>query len=265
MDKIGKDTNFRGLTIFNNVVYYTKGSGSNGVNTVYFVDTTGSDSKGNPMACPKGTGLPAASGSLPAAPIQYDPSVLQTKGVFPYNMCILNGFPTVLANAKPPLVPMFPFGVWFADADTLYVADEGNGTYADAATQTTAGLQKWMFDGSKWNLVYTLSNGLNLGQLYTVPGYPTGTNSATGLPWSPATDGRRNIIGRNNGDGHDLGHHLDGERQRRPGRRPQQAGRHYRHHRHDNIAHDRDVRHGAIGRFWRGPARRLVYAGDQRH
>src|SRR5262249_20102611 len=40
-DKIGKDTNFRGLTIFNNVLYYTKGSGGNGVNTVYFVDPTG--------------------------------------------------------------------------------------------------------------------------------------------------------------------------------------------------------------------------------
>jgi hypothetical protein len=40
-DKIGKDTNFRGLTIFDNVLYYTKGSGSNGVNTVYFVDSTG--------------------------------------------------------------------------------------------------------------------------------------------------------------------------------------------------------------------------------
>jgi hypothetical protein len=40
-DKIGKDTNFRGLTIFNNVLYYSKGSGGNGVNTVYFVDTTG--------------------------------------------------------------------------------------------------------------------------------------------------------------------------------------------------------------------------------
>ena len=44
-DKIGKDTNFRGLTIFNNVLYTTKGSGGNGVNTVYFVDTTG-------KACP---------------------------------------------------------------------------------------------------------------------------------------------------------------------------------------------------------------------
>jgi hypothetical protein len=29
-DKVGKDTNFRGLTTFNNVVYTTKGSGSNG-------------------------------------------------------------------------------------------------------------------------------------------------------------------------------------------------------------------------------------------
>jgi hypothetical protein len=44
-DKVGKDDNFRGLTVFNNVVYFTKGSGSNGVNTVYFVDTTG-------KACP---------------------------------------------------------------------------------------------------------------------------------------------------------------------------------------------------------------------
>ena len=210
VDKIGKDTNFHGLTIFNNVVYYTKGSGSNGVNTVYFVDTTGSDSKGNPMACPKGTGLPAASVSLPAAPIQYDPSVLQTKGVFPYNMCILNGFPTVLANSKPPLVPMFPFGVWFVNADTLYVADEGNGTntfdpvtmtYTAAAAQTTAGLQKWVFNEGNWSLAYTLSAGLNLGQPYKLSGYPTGNNPATGLPWSPATDGLRNIIGRYNGDG----------------------------------------------------------------
>ena len=47
-DKTGKDTNFRGLTIFNNVVYFTKGSGSNGVNTVYFIDTTGFNAAGSP-------------------------------------------------------------------------------------------------------------------------------------------------------------------------------------------------------------------------
>ncbi len=42
-DKIGKDTNFRGLTISSNVIYTTKGSGGNGINTVYFIDTTGFD------------------------------------------------------------------------------------------------------------------------------------------------------------------------------------------------------------------------------
>src|SRR6202020_2356250 len=72
-DKIGKDDNFRGMTIFNNVLYYTKGSGSNGVNTVYFVDTTGT-------ACPKGIGIPAPGAKLPTTPLTYDPATLQTTG-----------------------------------------------------------------------------------------------------------------------------------------------------------------------------------------
>ena len=57
-DKVGKDTNFRGLTVYNNVVYLTKGSGSNGINTVYFIDTTG-------KACPSGVGNPVAGAALP--------------------------------------------------------------------------------------------------------------------------------------------------------------------------------------------------------
>jgi len=40
-DKIGKDDNFRGLTICNHVLCYSKASGSIGVNTVCFLDTTG--------------------------------------------------------------------------------------------------------------------------------------------------------------------------------------------------------------------------------
>jgi hypothetical protein len=206
-DKIGKDTNFRGLTIFNDVVYLTKGSGGNGINTVYFIDTSGFNSSGNPLACPNGTGLPNPSASLPTAPIFYTASLLQTEGVVPYNMCILNGFPTSLASSKT-VTPSFPFGVWFADANTLYVADEGNGTntfaagtYIAAAAQTTAGLQKWVFNGTKWTMAYVLTNGLDLGVPYTVPGYPTGTNPATGLPWAPATDGLRNITGQVNRDG----------------------------------------------------------------
>ena len=86
------------------------------------------------------------------------------------------------------------------------MADEGNGDntfsaasgiYTKAAAQTTAGLQKWVFNSNtgSWNLVYTLKTGLNLGVPYTVPGYPAGNNSATMLPWSPGTDGLRNITG----------------------------------------------------------------------
>jgi hypothetical protein len=199
-DKIGKDTNFRGLTIFNNVLYLTKGSGGNGVNTVYWVDpslTTCNDSNG--------LGLPSSGTTLPVAPMAYDPNVIQTKGLDPNNMCILKGFPTALKSKTS-----FPFGLWFANATTLYVADEGNGdntfsngTYTVAAGQKTAGLQKWIFDSNQqqWTLAYTLQAGLQLGVPYTVNGYPTGDNPATGLPWSPGTDGLRNVTGVVNNDG----------------------------------------------------------------
>ncbi len=200
-DKIGKDTNFRGMTISGNVVYYTKGSGSNGVNTVYFLDTTH-------KACPTGVGVPAANAKLPDWPLAYNPEDIQTEGLKPYNMCILKGFPTVLAKKATS----FPFGIWFANADTLYVADEGNGEntyststneYTEAAADTSAGLQKWVFDSAagEWKLAYTLQGGLSLGKPYSVPGYPTGDNAATGLPWAPATGGLRNIDGRVNPDG----------------------------------------------------------------
>jgi hypothetical protein len=196
-DKIGKDDNFRGLTIFNNVVYFTKGSGSNGVNTVYFIDTTGT-------ACPKGVGVPAVGATLPISPLAYDAATLQTAGL-PNNMCILAGFPTALAKTANPVAA--PFGLWFANADTLYVADEGDGfaddttLYTHAAAQTAAGIQKWVFNSSTqtWSLAYTLQNGLELGVAYTVNKYPTGNNPVTNLPWAPATDGVRNITGQVDG------------------------------------------------------------------
>jgi hypothetical protein len=205
-DKVGKDTNFRGLTVFNNVIYTTKGSGGNGINTVYFIDTTGNAANGNPKACPAGTGVPSASATLPTTPIVYNAATVQTAGVTPFNMCVLNGFPTALKSTTS-----FPFGVWFANANTLYVADEGNGTvtfdptsntYTSASSQTTAGLQKWTFDGTTWKLAHTLQAGLGLGVPYTVKNYPTGTNAANkNLPWAPATDGLRNLTGRVNRDG----------------------------------------------------------------
>jgi hypothetical protein len=208
-DKTGKDTNFRGLTISNNVVYLTKGSGGNGIDTVYFVDTTGN-------ACPSGgVGVPQPGAPLPTA-INYDASELQNLGVVEsgtdkYNMCILAGFPTISQKAASPPANA-PFGIWFANPTTLYVADEGNGsTTYDASSNTwpgvagdmLAGLEKWTFnaDTQSWQMDYALQNGLNIGQPYTVPGYPTGDNPATMLPWAPTTAGLRNITGQVNRNG----------------------------------------------------------------
>jgi hypothetical protein len=170
-DKPGKDNNFRGLTIFNNTMYVTKGSGSNGVNTVYQV--------GNADTLP--TGDVATLAALP--------------------ITILPGFPTTLASGvaldgskNNPVA--FPFGIWFANASTLYVCDEGDGTLvtpavngnvASAASQATAGIQKWILSNGTWKMAYVLQKGLNIGVPYSVENYPTAL--------SPATDGCRNITG----------------------------------------------------------------------
>ncbi len=209
-DKTGKDTNFRGMTVFNNVLYYTKGSGSNGVNTVYFVDSTGTVCTNT-----NGDGLPVPGASLPTAPLvlsSTNPTTIQANGLQPDNMCILKGFPTLLAKSSTGV--SFPFGIWFASPTVLYVADEGNGntgttvadfyTAATSAQNPTAGLQKWIFNGTEWELAYILTNGLDLGVPYTVPGYPTGLNNGpggSGFPWAPATAGLRNITGIVNFDG----------------------------------------------------------------
>ncbi len=158
-DKAGKDNNFRGLTIFNNTLYTSKGSGSNGFNTVYRVGDKGS--------------LPTLANAAGAA------------------ITILPGFSTTLAKATSGVSN--PFGLFFANANTLYVADEGDGTTANAATSTIAGLQKWVLNNGTWTMVYVLQSGLSLGQPYTVANYPTSLN--------PATDGLRNIAGKVNSDG----------------------------------------------------------------
>ena len=175
-DKAGKDDNFRGLTIFNNTLFVSKGSGGNGINTVYQV--------GNAGVLPSGT-----TAQLAAEPIT-----------------ILPGFPTGLAsgvdqNGNPAPIS-FPFGLFFADSNTLYVCDEGDGTLvtpavngnvASASAQATAGLQKWSLSNGTWHLLYTIQAGLNIGIPYSVAGLPATLN--------PATDGCRNITGKVHRDG----------------------------------------------------------------
>jgi hypothetical protein len=155
-DKSGKDDNFRGATVFNNQLYVTKGSGGNGVNTVYQV------------TAPHG-GLPLLTESANST------------------ISILPGFPTNLAAdivEGDPTTEFYPFDIFFANATTLYVADEGS---QDLNADPNAGLQKWIFNGTNWTLAYVIQAGLNLDQPYTVANYPS--------QYDPATTGLRHIAG----------------------------------------------------------------------
>jgi len=179
-DKPGKDTNFRGVTIFNDTLYVAKGSGGNGINTVYQL--------GTPGVLP--TVATAPSGGLVKEPFT-----------------ILPGFPNTNASTNSPGGD-YPFGIWFANATTLYVCDEGDLIYtpnqlikgqvnvADAGTLATAGLQKWVLTttptGPTWQREYVIQNGLGLGVPYSVPNYPASIE--------PATGGCRNIAGVVNGN-----------------------------------------------------------------
>lgn len=151
-DKVGKDNNFRGETIFNNTLFVTKGSGGNGINTVYQVGAAGT--------LPTGSNTP---------------------------ITILPGFNTTLASSTAN--QFAPFGLFFANATTLYVADEG------LAGQSTAqaGLQKWTLTNGSWTEDYVLTAGLNIGQQYAVGGLDPSFN--------PATQGLRSLEGQVNANG----------------------------------------------------------------
>ena len=176
LDKAGKDDNFRGITIFHDTLYVTTGSGGNGINTVYQV---------------------GAAGTLPSGDVT-------TLAAVP--ITILPGLPHTLASgvsstgAATPVA--FPFGIWFANDETLYICDEGDGTLvspavngnvADAASLATAGIQKWSLVNGSWQMDYVLQDGLEIGIPYSVPNYPADL--------SPATGGCRGLTGRVGDDG----------------------------------------------------------------
>ena len=162
-DKTGKDANFRGLTIFNNTLYVSKGSGSNGVNSVYQVGAAGA----------------LADGLSSNATIT-----------------ILPGFNTLsekVAEAAATLTATpHPFGLWFADANTLFVADDGDGVRLGGKGKDTtfAGLAEYKLVGGTWSRVATFQKGLLDQPTYT-----------QGLPWNIKADGLRNIAGTVNADG----------------------------------------------------------------
>jgi hypothetical protein len=124
-DKAGKDNNYRGVTEFGGALYFTKGSGSNGINTLYTVNT-----------------LPSVA-SAPTTVIS-----------------IVPGFPhEVPADcARNTGGDYTPFAVFFANPTTLYVTDEGTGSPTDAMQH--AGLEKWSLVNGVWQLDYVLRQGL---------------------------------------------------------------------------------------------------------
>lgn len=125
LDKAGKDNNYRGVTEFGGALYFTKGSGSNGMDTVYTV---------------------ASPNTLPTLASAFSSAIT-----------VVPGFPTDSARATGGNYT--PFAVFFADPMTMYVTDEASGNTTDSSLH--AGLEKWTLgsDGS-WHLQYVLTKGL---------------------------------------------------------------------------------------------------------
>jgi hypothetical protein len=121
LDKAGKDNNYRGITEFGGALYFTKGSGSNGYDTVYTVSS-----------------LPTLANAASST------------------ISIVPGFPNDSARATNGNYT--PFAVYFANATTMYVTDEGTGSVTDASQH--AGLQKWSLVKGVWQLDYVLTAGL---------------------------------------------------------------------------------------------------------
>ena len=120
LDKPGKDNNYRGITEYNGALYFTKGSGSNGMDTVYTVPS-----------------LPTVANAAAA------------------KITVVPGFPT--DSARSTGGNFTPFAVFFANSTTMYVTDEGTGSSVDATQH--AGLQKWSLVGGTWQLDYVLTQG----------------------------------------------------------------------------------------------------------
>jgi hypothetical protein len=151
-----KSDNFRAVQVFNGNVYVAKGSGGTGSNGIFLVGPT-SNTAGGETTTP------------------------------------LPGLSQVVGNDGPNVI--HPFGFFFANATTLYVADEGFLMQVNPADPATfapspfAGLEKWILQNGTWTLAYTLTAGLGLGRAVNIGGVTS---------W---TEGLRNLAGKVNNDG----------------------------------------------------------------
>ena len=160
-----KDNNWRGIGIYPDAdgtdqdLFVSKGSGGNGDDGVFWVQNG------------TGPGLPTGTSNT-IVPIFSAPATDPSGNASPYT----------------------PFGFWFANPTTLYVADEGYANLdvnGNLIADPLAGLEKWSLVNGSWTLLYTIQNGLNLDQPQTINNYP--------VPTYPT--GIRNMTGSVNGDG----------------------------------------------------------------
>jgi len=158
-DKTGKDNNFRGLAVYNGTMYVSKGSGGNGLNSVYSVSGYTNPSTASVSVTPGFTTTASTNTGYTGA----------------------------------------PFGIWQANATTMYVAYEGDGKEASATSGVSTGpsgsmggLAKYTLSNGSWALDYLVQNGLNTSFASTAVG------GGDGMVY---TDGLRNLTGRVNADG----------------------------------------------------------------
>lgn len=161
-DKSAKDNNYRGLTIYNNTVFATKGSGSNGIDTVYQVGNAGQ------------------LVTLPATAVPTVPNPLASNNP----ITVLPGLSTSPAKTAADFTP---FSTWFANSSTMYVSDEGSGDATDVAMH--GGIDK-----------YTLINGVWVYD-YALRGSLVGSSSVFNNYGTVTTTGLRQINGVVNADG----------------------------------------------------------------
>lgn len=165
-DKTAKDNNFRGIAVANGTTYVSKGSGGNGINTVYQLNNDGT------LSILPGFNTALAKTSTTSFP-----------------------FALYLPNATTLYVTDEGAGTNKASttAGALAASD-----LASAAADSLAGLQKYSLVNGTWVLDYTLQSGLGLGTAYTVAGTTAGGDTGS---YTAATDGLRNLAGRTNADG----------------------------------------------------------------
>ncbi|HZZ67280.1 MAG TPA: PEPxxWA-CTERM sorting domain-containing protein [Phenylobacterium sp.] len=151
---VSQDTRF--VVIHNGQLYVSVDSkgGSNAARS--FIGTVGN---GLP------TGLTNPTGAGPDPDSTNGPIMLQGFGNSPggTGKLTLTADQTNGVNKVGKQINLSPEDYFFANDDTLYVADSGDGKQTSASNSLgDGGLQKWSLIGGVWTLDYTLADGLNL-------------------------------------------------------------------------------------------------------